>query len=151
MLGKLTEQETDEVFKRNVVGRIGCSDAEKTYVVPIHYVYDGRYIIGHSREGLKIAVMRKNPKVCFEVDEMPGADNWKSVIAWGTYEELTDEEDKYYAMKKMADRMMHLKVSETAKPPHLSENRVHPHQPGDIKVIVFRIVVQEKSGRFEKN
>lgn len=57
--------------------------AKITYVVPVNYVYDGKFIIAHSVAGMKIQMMRKNRDVCFEVDEMKSITNWKSVIAWG--------------------------------------------------------------------
>jgi nitroimidazol reductase NimA-like FMN-containing flavoprotein (pyridoxamine 5'-phosphate oxidase superfamily) len=149
MIGKLTKEQIQEVLRQNVLGRIGCNDGERTYVVPVNYVYDGKFIIGHSTEGLKIRMMRKNPRVCFEVDEMKNLENWKSIIAWGEYQELTDERDRYYAMKLFVDRMMHLKISETAIPPEISPIRVHPRSPGNVKPVIYRIVINEISGRFE--
>lgn len=151
MIGKLTNEQIQEVLSQNVLGRIGCNDGEKTYVVPINYVYDGKFIIGHSTEGMKIRMMRKNPQVCFEVDEMKNLTHWKSIIAWGEYQELTDERDRYYAMKLFVDRMMHLKISETAIPPELSDFRVHRRSPGNIKPVIYRIVINEISGRYEND
>ena len=150
MIGKLNEQEIDEVLTKNNIGRLGCYDGEKVYVVPITYVYiQHRYIIAHSIEGLKIRMMRKNPKVCFEVDDMKDLTNWKSVIAWGEYQELTTERQRYEAMKIFVDRMMHLKISDTAVLPEMASERVHPQSPGQIKSVVFRILFTEKTGRFE--
>jgi nitroimidazol reductase NimA-like FMN-containing flavoprotein (pyridoxamine 5'-phosphate oxidase superfamily) len=150
MIGRLTNEQIEEVLQTSVLGRIGCSDGKKMYVVPINYVYDGKYIIAHSVAGMKIEMMRKNPSVCFEVDEMKSFSNWKSVILWGEYQELTDERDRYAAMKLFVDRMLHMKISETAVPPELSENRVHPRSPGMIKPVIYRIIPTEKTGRFEK-
>ena len=149
MIGNLTNEQIEEVLKENVLGGIGCNDGKKIYVVPINYIYDGKFIIAHSVAGMKIQMMRKNPDVCFEVDEMKSFTNWKSVIAWGEYLELTDERDRYYAMKLFVDRMMHMKISETAIPPEIAEKRVHLHSPGNIRPIVYRIVITEKTGRFE--
>ncbi|MEK7224785.1 MAG: pyridoxamine 5'-phosphate oxidase family protein, partial [Bacteroidota bacterium] len=95
MIGKLTKEQIEEVLKENILGRIGCSDGKKNYVVPVNYVYDGKFIIGHSLTGMKIRMMRKNPDICFEVDEMKSFTRWKSVIVWGRYQELTDERDRY--------------------------------------------------------
>ncbi len=149
MIGQLKGEEIEKILKENVVGRIGCNDGEKTYVVPVNYVYDDKFIIAHSVLGMKIRMMRKNPKICFEVDEMESFTNWRSVIVWGEYQELSDERDRYYAMKLFVDRMMHMKVSETAIPPETSEKRVHPRSPGNIKPIIYRIIITEKTGRFE--
>jgi nitroimidazol reductase NimA-like FMN-containing flavoprotein (pyridoxamine 5'-phosphate oxidase superfamily) len=149
MIGKLNKEQIEEVLKGSVLGRIGCSDGKKTYVVPVNYVYDGKYIIGHSLAGMKILMMRKNPEVCFEVDELKSLTKWKSVIVWGHYQELTDERERYHAMKLFVDRMLKMKISETAIPPEISETRVHPRSPGNIKPIIYRIVITEKTGRFE--
>lgn len=151
MIGKLTGDQIEEVLRTNTLGRIGCSYNGKQYVVPINYVYNGRDIIAHSVAGMKIEMMRKNPSVCFQVDEMKSFTNWKSVIAWGEYQELINERERYEAMKLFVDRMLYMKISETAIPPELSENRVHPRSPGMIKPIIYRIVLIEKTGRFEND
>jgi nitroimidazol reductase NimA-like FMN-containing flavoprotein (pyridoxamine 5'-phosphate oxidase superfamily) len=151
MMGKLTDKQVEAVLKKNVLGRIGCNDGEKTYVVPVNYVYHDNSIIAHSLEGMKIGMMRKNPAVCFEVDEMQNFTNWNSVILWGRYEELTDEQERYFAMKLFVDRMIRMKISETALPPEITENRVHPRSPGNIKPVIYRIVISEKTGRFEND
>lgn len=149
MIGKLNEDQIEDVLRQNVVGRIGCSDGKKIYVVPVNYVFDDKFIICHSVLGMKIRMMRKNPDVCFEVDEMKSFTNWKSVIVWGTYQELKDERERYYAMKLFVDRMMRMKISETAVLPEMAESRVHPRSPGNIKPVIYRIVITEKTGRFE--
>ena len=92
MLGKLNDTQIEEVLANNVLGRIGCHDDGRTYIVPINYVYDGKNIIAHSTPGMKIQMMRHNPQVCFEVDEMIDFSNWKSVIVYGTFEELGKSE-----------------------------------------------------------
>ena len=49
-------------------------------------------IYGHTKDGLKIQMMRNNPNVCFEIDWMKDMNNWKSVIAYGTFEELKGDD-----------------------------------------------------------
>ncbi len=151
MIGKLNNEQIEEVLIAGILGRIGCNDGKKTYVVPVNYVYEGNSVIAHSVVGMKIEMMRKNPEVCFEVDDMKTLTNWKSVIAWGSYRELTDERDRYYAMKIFVDKMMHMKISETARPPELTEGRVHPLSQGSIKPVIYRIILHEKTGRYEND
>jgi nitroimidazol reductase NimA-like FMN-containing flavoprotein (pyridoxamine 5'-phosphate oxidase superfamily) len=151
MIGRLSHDEIEELLLSHVMGRLGCNDGQKMYVVPINYVYDGRYIIAHSLVGMKIEMMRRNPNVCFEVDEVKDFTNWKSVIAWGEYQELVAERERYAAMKLFVDRMLRMKISETAIPPELSEQRVHPRSPGNIRPVIYRILLSEKTGRFEKD
>ena len=149
MLGKLTTSEIDELLYSANLGRIGCSFNGKTYVVPVNYVYDGRSIIAHSVEGMKVNMMRRNSDVCFEVDEVQNNKNWKSVIAWGTYQEITGERERYDAMKLFVDRMLKLKISTTAHPPELSAERLRSDSHS-VKPVIYRILLSEKTGRYEK-
>ena len=83
MLGILSPSKIEEVLKTQLVGRIGGSWNGETYIIPISYAYDGNYIYCHTTEGKKTAIMRKNARVCFQVDEMKDMANWKSVIVQG--------------------------------------------------------------------
>ena len=139
MIGKLTPAEIQEVLTKNSLGRIGCNDGYNTYIIPINYVYDGKYIFCHSQLGMKIQVMRQNPRVCFEVDEIIHFNNWKSVVVVGEYQELMQERDRYSAMQFFINRMLHVKISETAIPGTTT------------KPIIYRIFIEEASGRFEKD
>jgi len=150
MIGKLTDEQIEEVLNENVLGRIGCSDGKKIYVVPINYAYDGKSVIAHSSLGMKIEMMRQNPEVCFEVDSMKSFTNWKSVIAWGEYQELKNERDRYLALKLFVDRMMHMKISSTAVFSEAESGKTHPSGV-TIKPVVYRIILTEKSGRFEND
>jgi hypothetical protein len=98
---------------------------------------------------MKINMMRKNPRVCFEVDEMKDMANWKSVITWGTFEELNEKTDRNKALVNLINRVLPLVSSETV---HLSAH--WPFIEDDvstIKGIVFRIRLEQKTGRFEHN
>lgn len=148
MLGKLTEGQIDSVLHRQAVCRIGCSANGKIYVVPVTYAYDGKYLYCHSKEGLKIRLMRKNPSVCVEVDSIDNMMNWRSVILWGKYEELTQEVAQKKAMRILTDKLMPFMTSEslghmdTTQAPHVVEKHA--------KAIVFRIKVEDMTGMFEK-
>ena len=150
MIGSLTVEQIEEVLRDNLLGRIGCNDGKRIYVVPINYVYDGRFIIAHSVMGMKIEMMRKNPHVCFEVDVVKSFTNWKSVIAWGEYQELTDHRARFQAMKLFMDRLMHIKIINTSIAPEIEEGIVDDIlSASNFKSIIYRIVITEKTGRFE--
>ena len=149
MLGVLDSNEIEEVLHKQIVGRIGCHARDTTYVVPISYAYDGKYIYGHTREGMKIELMRINPAVCFEVEDIKDMANWKSVLAWGEYEELTDNEERKKGLEVLVNRLLPIISSETT---HLTPH--WPFTPKDISTItgiVFRIALQTRTGRFENN
>lgn len=148
MLGKLNDKQIDSLLHSQVMGRLGCCANGRAYVVPVTYVYDGKHIICHSREGLKLEMMRKNPEVCFETDMIENMANWQSVIVWGTFKELTGEEAKI-AMGKLIDRVKPMLTSETAQPHEPGESHDRRENLG-FTAIVYEIEVKEKTGRFEK-
>jgi nitroimidazol reductase NimA-like FMN-containing flavoprotein (pyridoxamine 5'-phosphate oxidase superfamily) len=148
MLGKLNEEQMDYVLRSQVIGRLGCYAEGKIYVVPITYVYDGEYLYGHTKEGLKIQLLRKNPSVCFEVDAIQNMANWQSVIIQGIYEELTGEESRQ-ALRLLVNRVTPLLASETS----MSSHGPDIHQPisgPPMGLVTYRIRMLEKSGRYEK-
>jgi nitroimidazol reductase NimA-like FMN-containing flavoprotein (pyridoxamine 5'-phosphate oxidase superfamily) len=119
--------------------------------VPISYGYDGRNIYSHTEEGLKLNLMRRNPRVCFEVDDinMVNMANWKSVIAWGEFEEITDPVEREKALHILLDRKLPLAVSNTVR--LTSDWPFCPIDVNEIAGIVFRINITKKTGRFEKS
>jgi nitroimidazol reductase NimA-like FMN-containing flavoprotein (pyridoxamine 5'-phosphate oxidase superfamily) len=149
MLGKLTSPEIEKLLRREVVGRLGCTDGKMVYVVPISYHYDGEYVYCHTHEGMKIEIMRQHPVVGFEVDKMQNMANWQSVVAHGRFEELTDPELRRDALQKLHERILPVISSETT---HLSPD--WPFAPAELNKIVgvtFRIRLEEKTGRFERS
>ena len=148
MLGTLTHYEIDQVLKRQTFGRIGCSVEGRTYIVPIAYAYDGEYLYGHSSEGMKIRMMRQNSKVCFEVDTMENLTNWECVIIQGEFQELIGEPGRQ-AMKFFVEQLRPHLLSSTSIPSH---GLLHFHQKeqSEIKSVVFRIKINEMTGRFER-
>lgn len=149
MLGILTAAEIEEVLSSQIVGRIGCYADGKTYIVPVSYAYDGEYIYGHSKEGMKISMMRKNPQLCFQTDHFDNMANWESVIAWGRFEELSAVAERRHALEILLLRNLPILSSETV---HLYPHWPFPPQDIDnIEGIVYRIKLGEKTGRFEKN
>ncbi len=90
VIHEMSEKECREVLTRGSIGRIGCSLDNQPYVVPIHFAYEQDYVYVLSTLGQKIKWMRKNPKVCLQVDEITSPSQWASVVANGTYEELVE-------------------------------------------------------------
>jgi nitroimidazol reductase NimA-like FMN-containing flavoprotein (pyridoxamine 5'-phosphate oxidase superfamily) len=141
MVGDLNASEVERVLSDSIIGRVGCHAFGRTYVVPITYAYDGTYVYAHSADGMKLHMMRSNPHVCFEVDQMDDLANWESVIAAGTFEELHGV-DADRALRLLIDRIDPL----VSQPPGAS---VHP-KSGMVPAVLYRIRLEEKTGRFER-
>jgi nitroimidazol reductase NimA-like FMN-containing flavoprotein (pyridoxamine 5'-phosphate oxidase superfamily) len=55
---------------------------------PIHYVFDDTWLFGRTSPGDKLITLKHHQWVAFEVDEISGPFDWKSVVARGTFYEL---------------------------------------------------------------
>jgi nitroimidazol reductase NimA-like FMN-containing flavoprotein (pyridoxamine 5'-phosphate oxidase superfamily) len=148
MMGQLTTQEIENLLQASILGRIGYSDGNRIYVVPISFVYDGSFIYGYTHEGFKTSILRKSPSVCFEIESLENLANWQTVIAHGTFEELTDPALRLDALQKLHARKLPFLTSQTtrltAEWPFASEAL------SQLKGVTFRIRLEGKTGRFEK-
>lgn len=141
MLGELNAGQIERLLRENIIGRIGCHAFGKTYIVPITYAYEGGSVYAHSHEGMKIHMMRENPRVAFEVDCMDGSGNWESVIAEGVFEELRGDEAQERYRWLVAEVSGYLEG-----PPGETVHPLGTQSPA----VMYRIVLDEKSGRFER-
>ena len=80
--------------------------------------------------------MRAYPRVCLQVDKIENELNWKSVLAVGAYEEITDRQERADALKRLLSRFSRLTPVES----FIAEDAGAPAP------IVFRIRVSRLSG-----
>lgn len=132
MIGLLSETEIDAVLARHRIGRLGCTANDRPYVVPINYFYDGASIYAYSAPGRKIEVMREQPLVAFQIDEIESESSWRSVMVEGVYQELVGRE-----REAAVTRFAH------------GDGLVAKSLSSPDRIIVFRIDLNERSGRFE--
>jgi len=130
----LTRDEIDDLLREQVVARLGCHLDGLTYVVPVIYAYDGEAVYVASIEGQKVDMMRANPNVCFEVDTY-GPEGWRSVIAQGVFEELSQAE-KPRALELLRERFTRNGVAPSRTP----ETNGRPS-------VCFRIAFRDVTGR----
>ena len=108
--------EIDAILNRCTVGRMATSGADGyPYITPVNYVYHKGSIYFHcSRVGEKLDNLKRDPRVCFEVDiplayldldyygEMPESCNvhqfYHCVIIRGRAEIVSDLEEKIAAL-----------------------------------------------------
>jgi nitroimidazol reductase NimA-like FMN-containing flavoprotein (pyridoxamine 5'-phosphate oxidase superfamily) len=147
MIGKLNDEQIEEVLRNGLTGNLACHADGRTYIVPVSFAYDNNAIYVHTQKGMKIEMMRKNPSVCFQTDDRKDMANWRSVIAWGDFEELTNEEERNNALRLLLNRPLPIISSTTT---HLGSQ--WPFASKDlsaIKGILFRVRLHEKTGRYE--
>lgn len=147
MLSELDKTQIQTLMTNQVVGRLACADKRRPCVVPVTYIYDGEYIYGQSNEGMKLDILRKNPNVCFEVENMSSLNDWQSVLAFGKFEEL-DSKKAEEARKILFGKVFSLMTSRTIHP-YEHEVTAKPDDSSRVKYVMYRIRIKKLSGRFE--
>ena len=103
------EQEIRKILEMGHVCRLGLSDGQSPYVVPMNYGYrDNRIYFHCAGAGRKIDILKKNDRVCIEVDvdsrvvkgEQPcrWTMKYRSVIGFGRARIVHDEAEKKDAL-----------------------------------------------------
>ncbi len=148
MVGELSEQQMKDLLRTQQFARLACHANGRTYVVPISFAYDGTDLFGWTTPGKKVDMMRANPEVCIEVDDVKDLTDWQSVIVVGRFHALhgMDEAramglviDKYGPV--FAESETDARLGRQVTPARLDKEHLPP--------VVYRIEVLEMSGRFE--
>lgn len=134
MIYEMGGTESHELLRSQTVGRLGCSLDNKPYVVPVYYLYEDNFIYIHSLLGLKINALRANPEVCLQVDDIQDDYHWRSAIAFGHFEEITEAQERERILTSLFQYLPHLSPVETQMAHALRE------------IIVFRIRIERVSG-----
>jgi len=103
-------KEIEEIIYANKVCRIGLSEDNTPYIVPMNYGYKENKIFLHSAVvGKKIDIIKKNNKVCFEITdsiEIVQAEKacdfstkYRCVIGFGTIKIVNDLNEKKEALQ----------------------------------------------------
>ena len=128
----LSNEEGRQLLQAASVARLGCIVNGEPYVVPINYYLEGDYIYSHSLPGLKISGLRENPRACLQLDEVQDDLRWRSVIAFGKYEEITKPTERADVLTKLLHKFPMLTPVESAI----------AIDGGSPQVIVFRIMIE---------
>jgi hypothetical protein len=89
----MTVEDCRKAMSTAVFGRLASSQDGQPYVVPVSFAVDEDYAYLFSMPGQKVDRMRKNPRVCLEVDRVDDESSWMSIVVLGRYEELWDTPD----------------------------------------------------------
>lgn len=136
MIRPLSHQQSMEMLRKGTLGRLGCVSDGEPYVVPVNYICDGDSVVIHSLPGRKVEAMRSNRRACLQVDEVDGGFGWRSAIAFGTYEEITDRDERSRALQSLLSKFPQLTPVES----FIVEDACAPEP------IVFRIKIDRMTG-----
>lgn len=140
------------ILSKTCVGTLSLSGGEYPYAVPLNFGFsenDGKFkVYFHcASEGKKIELIKKNPKVCFEVYTMKRITGegesacvyscaYESVIGFGCARELTGHDEKKEALIKIMENC-------TGREFDFNENQTND-------VTVFEIAFSEVTGKRSK-
>lgn len=96
---ELHNNEAEEVLERVGYGHFACARDNQPYVVPVHYVYDKPNIYIYTTEGMKTEIIKANPRICLQVEEVVDNGDWRSVIVTGQAEQILDRNKREEAIK----------------------------------------------------
>ncbi|HJP84679.1 MAG TPA: pyridoxamine 5'-phosphate oxidase family protein [Gemmatimonadaceae bacterium] len=134
----LPRAEIEEIISRNHVGRIAFAFHDRVDIQPISYVYERGWLYGRTSEGEKIATMKHNQWVAFEIDEIKDAFDWRSVVIHGSFWRIhplgsPHAEDVWAKAADLVSKLV---------PGALTE-----HDPVAFRQILFRIAISDVRGR----
>lgn len=135
---ELSDREIESMLTRNNVGRIAFSFRDSVDIRPIHYVFHDGWLFGRASPSEKLVTLQHNQWVAFEVDEVEGPLDWKSVVAHGTFYRLAAEGSEYDL--RLYERAVRL-IRE-GSPHTLTE-----HDPVAFRTEFFGISVDSVTGR----
>ena len=102
-------KEIEGIVKKATVCRLGLMDEDEAYIVPVNFGYEKNAIYFHSAlEGRKIELIKRNDKVCFEIEADVGIEKndksecsvkYRSVIGMGRTRILESAEERVRGLK----------------------------------------------------
>jgi hypothetical protein len=134
----MTDRECWSTLAAAHVARLACTLENRPYVVPIAFVVADELVYSFALPGQKIDWMRRNPRVCLEMDDVRQADQWTSVIADGRYEELSSTSGRELAHALLQRRPMWWQPGATSRMAADASSKMEP--------IFYRIQVDRITG-----
>lgn len=140
-----TRSEIDAVIERCLICHLAFAVENTPYVIPVCFGYDGRYLYIHTaREGKKIDMIRRNPRISFAMEtglRLLAAPSkpckwsfaFESVVGVGRIDELTETEDQIHGLALMVK--------------HYAHDRQMPSPTPGPGMRVWRIQIDELTGK----
>jgi nitroimidazol reductase NimA-like FMN-containing flavoprotein (pyridoxamine 5'-phosphate oxidase superfamily) len=134
----LSRAECTEILARNHVGRLAYRDGRQINILPLGFVARDDVLYLRSAYGAKMEALSRDPFVAFEVDEIQGPFDWRSVVVQGTI--YVVERDGSAAEQRAVDAIR------AAMPAAFTE-----HDPAPERQILYGLHIHEISGRMAQS
>jgi nitroimidazol reductase NimA-like FMN-containing flavoprotein (pyridoxamine 5'-phosphate oxidase superfamily) len=148
MYHDLTQAECRTLFEESHYAHLGCYDGTECYVLPITYLFHDGYLYSFTQEGKKIDIMGKHPNVCVQVERVESGFTWKSAIAWGPYERVTDPVHAQEMKLMLARQFGKITLRERKVPVSPMIADLHTRKEGETDMsIIYRIKPIRMTGK----
>ena len=87
----LSRAECEALLSRHNMGRLAFAAASRVDIEPIHYVFADGWIYCRTSRGTKTAILSHHQWAAFEIDEVAGLFDWRSVVVHGAVYFLDSE------------------------------------------------------------
>ncbi len=139
-----SRDEIESIINKALVCRLAMADENGPYMVPLSFGYRDNYLYFHcAKEGRKLDILKKNNRVCFEIDAdheivmSEKACKWgmkyKSVIGFGNVFFIEDVESK----KKALGIIMR----------HYSGRSFEFEEKEVNRVVIFKVEIESMTGK----
>lgn len=128
----------EALLGRHAVGRLAYVEGQGVQIEPIHYVYADGWLYGRTQPGSKLAALAHRPWVAFEVDEVEGLFDWRSVVVRGHFAVL----DAAGAPAEQAQYARAVTALRSLLPTALT-----PDDPVPARQVLFAIHADDATGR----
>ena len=145
-----SQTEINDIISKSMTARLGLNRDGAPYIIPMNFGYNDNTFYFHSADsGLKLELLRNDPRVCIEIDESSAlvkddeekpcswGVKYRSVIVTGKAEILTNHEEKSAGLEIILS--------------HFVGNAIPPMTDERIKATtVFRVPVDTLSAKKSK-
>ena len=139
----------EEILRSQIICRLALMDGDLPYIIPFNYGYShGALYIHSAPEGKKIDLLRKDKRVCFEVEDTmeitkgDQACDWstryRSLVGYGTIEILSDAKSKQEGLKVLMAR-------------HGAPELVDFNQRNLDRMVILKLTISSMTGKQSSN
>jgi nitroimidazol reductase NimA-like FMN-containing flavoprotein (pyridoxamine 5'-phosphate oxidase superfamily) len=89
----MTPEAATALLEQRHFGRLAYTFRDRVDIEPIGYVYADGWLYARTSPGAKLSTVQHHPWVAFEVDEIEGMYDWRSVVVHGTIYFLDEAND----------------------------------------------------------
>lgn len=135
----LSREECTEILTRNHVGRLAWAVGSRVEIKPVNYVHHDGWLYGRTSQGAHLEASATTwAPVAFEVDEVEEIFRWRSVVVHGGLYTVLDD-----GVALHDEEWWHgVQLLRTLIPATFTG-----HDPVGFRMVLFRIAVQELTGR----